>query len=173
MDNEGIITDAAVRVMVMTSGMTWRDIAANIGMLNGTALVNGMEFVGQGTWSQLMISDGVWRWSLKILGYICGRLAMYVLLLKEGNKDRENGNLRLKLDSLALDVPLSHLTFPSSSSPFVQPPHLPPQSRPNPHLNLWLFARILLQRRRPIEPRYPVVADGQILFGFRPLVQSG
>lgn len=43
-----------------------------------------MEFVGQGKWLHVMISDGVWRWSLKILGYICGRLAMYVLLLSLG-----------------------------------------------------------------------------------------
>ena len=53
MDNEGMITDAAVRVMVMTLGMTWRDIAASIGMLIGTALVHGMEFVGQGKWLHL------------------------------------------------------------------------------------------------------------------------
>ena len=68
MDNEGMITDAAVRVMVMTSETTWRGIAASIGMLNGTALVNGMEFVRQGEWLNMMISDGVWRLSLKILG---------------------------------------------------------------------------------------------------------
>ena len=81
MDNEGMITDAAVRVIVMTSETTWRGIAASIGMLNGTALVNGMEFVGQGKGLHMMISDGVWRWSLKLLGYLRGWLAMYVLLL--------------------------------------------------------------------------------------------